>query len=164
MHSGRELELRPARGGDAEGLFALQRQAELAAYVHIFSPERHPFPDARMRGRWQRLTRQQVAGTEIIVAVEAREIVGVVVAGDGVLERLFVRPDKWGSGIGVRLHDAALQALRQRAHRQARLDVLAENHRARRFYERHGWQPDGRQRTLEYPPHPSVLGYSIDLA
>ena len=41
-----------------------------------------------------------------------------------------------------------------------RLWVLEENVRARRFYERHGWRPDGRTGTSEYPPHPVELGYT----
>jgi hypothetical protein len=41
--------------------------------------------------------------------------------------------------------------------------VLEHNVRARRFYERRGWAPDGTSRVVEFPPHPLDLGYARDL-
>lgn len=161
--SNRELTLRPGRADDAEDLFALARHTELAAYGHIFDSERHPFPDRPIRERWRRRLQRPSADMDIIVACAGEEIVGVVVAVAGKVENLLVRPDRWRNGIGLRLLDAALEGLRERGYREATLDVLKDNIRARRFYERCGWRLDGRQRPAEFPPHPAVLGYSIDL-
>jgi len=40
--------------------------------------------------------------------------------------------------------------------------VLEENARARRFYERRGWQENGRTRVVPFPPNPLDVGYTLD--
>ena len=75
-----------------------------------------------------------------------------------------MRPERWGSGLGTALHDAALAAIRRRGHTRCQLEVLEENARARRFYERRGWRQDDRRRTAEFPPHPVAVAYAIDLS
>jgi RimJ/RimL family protein N-acetyltransferase len=42
--------------------------------------------------------------------------------------------------------------------------VLAENTRARRFYERHGWTADGRAQESQWPPYPVEVGYVLDVS
>jgi hypothetical protein len=41
--------------------------------------------------------------------------------------------------------------------------VLEDNARARRFYERRGWRPDGTDRIVPFPPHPLDVGYTKEL-
>jgi GNAT superfamily N-acetyltransferase len=48
-----------------------------------------------------------------------------------------------GRGVGVALHHAAIEDLCFRGFHRAYLWVLRSNGRARRFYERCGWNPDG---------------------
>jgi GNAT superfamily N-acetyltransferase len=57
----------------------------------------------------------------------------------GHLRNLFVRRDRWGSGLAKALHAAALEAARERRYREMRLFSAAAQARARRFYEREGW-------------------------
>jgi RimJ/RimL family protein N-acetyltransferase len=45
---------------------------------------------------------------------------------------------------------AAMDELRDLGMREASLWVLRDNQRARRFYERLGWQPDGRTSSESY--------------
>jgi len=59
------------------------------------------------------------------------------------LRNLFVRKDRWGTGLARTLHDAALDEARRRGFTRIRLIVAAGYGRARRFYEREGWAPDG---------------------
>jgi ribosomal protein S18 acetylase RimI-like enzyme len=59
----------------------------------------------------------------------------------------YVHPAHWGTGIGRALLDAALAGLTGRGWREVRLWVLAENQRARRFYERAGLVADGERST-----------------
>lgn len=59
------------------------------------------------------------------------------------LYAVYLDPDRYGEGIGKRLCDHALADLRERGFRTATLWVLEANERARRFYEREGWRPDG---------------------
>lgn len=156
--------LRPVRPGETDVLFILHRDAELGAYRHIFPPDRYPFPDDAMRDHWRMVMARQNDGTKVIVAEVEAEAVGAVVASPGLLENLFVLPCHWGAGVGSALHDAALEVTRAAGLAACRLEVLEENHRARRFYEQRGWQPDGRRRPYAFPPHPVELGYAIQLS
>ena len=56
------------------------------------------------------------------------------------LWQLFVLPEFWGAGIAGPLHDAAIEAMREREYERARLFTPAAHVRARRFYERRGWR------------------------
>lgn len=60
--------------------------------------------------------------------------------GEGELYALYARPDLIGSGIGRALMD---EVLSRAAYSGIRLWVLEGNDRARRFYERAGFSPDG---------------------
>ncbi|GAB4047846.1 GNAT family N-acetyltransferase [Catellatospora paridis] len=68
----------------------------------------------------------------------------------GEILAIYVHPDHWGTGTGDALLLAALDALPQS---EVRLWALADNHRALRFYARHGLHPDGLRAT--YRPHGS---------
>jgi GNAT superfamily N-acetyltransferase len=59
------------------------------------------------------------------------------------LWQLFVRPQWWGTGLAPALHRAFAAEARARGYRQGTLHTPAPHVRARRFYERHGWRPDG---------------------
>ncbi len=60
---------------------------------------------------------------------------------------MYVDPQRWGIGIGRLLMAAARDRLYQDGAREALLWVLAENNRARRFYQLDGWNCDGFRRT-----------------
>jgi GNAT superfamily N-acetyltransferase len=61
----------------------------------------------------------------------------------GELWMLNLDPDVWGTGLAHLLHTHAINQLRDWGYPEAILWVVAENGRARRFYEREGWQPAG---------------------
>ena len=82
---------------------------------------------------------------------------------DSTLRHLAVRPDRWGHGLASAAIETVLHAMDRRGSTVASLWCLEENHRARRFYERHGWRLDGTSRVVEFPPHPLDLGYSLHL-
>jgi GNAT superfamily N-acetyltransferase len=63
--------------------------------------------------------------------------------GTAYLWQLFVRPAHWGTGLADRLHDAFLQEARARGYERGRLKTPFGQGRARRFYERNGWETDG---------------------
>jgi GNAT superfamily N-acetyltransferase len=149
------VKLRAAEPGDEERLLAIQRASSLAALGHVFPPERHPFPDDAIRERWHtQLRRAEV--TTLVAEVDGREA-GLVSFSRAWLEILFVVPDHWGTGVAARLHDEAVVALERPCH----LWVLEENHRARRFYDRRGWRPDGERRPANFPPRPTELRYTL---
>ncbi|HEX7299960.1 MAG TPA: GNAT family N-acetyltransferase [Solirubrobacteraceae bacterium] len=59
------------------------------------------------------------------------------------LWQLFVRPAYWGTGLADDLHAAFLAEARARGYARGRLKTPFGQERARRFYERNGWQTDG---------------------
>jgi len=67
------------------------------------------------------------------------EIVGTLVVGDSELYAIYVHPDWWGTGAGQALLDCAHAELAQTCD-EAALTCLVGNVRARRFYERNGWE------------------------
>lgn len=58
-----------------------------------------------------------------------------------------VRPESWGRGAGWALCEHAAREAAAREHTVMTLWVLKENERARRFYERLGYAPDGAEKT-----------------
>ena len=104
----------------------------------------------------------QLADPANVVLLDA-ESRGFALVGHGWLQRLFVREAAWGKGVADELHAAALDALRELGAASATLWCLADNPRARRFYERRGWRLNGDERIVPFPPHPLDVGYSIDL-
>lgn len=78
------------------------------------------------------------------------ELVGIATAGPdqaaegcGELWMLNVVAAAWGTGVGQSLLEEATEHLRAAVGPSAVLWVLDTNARARRFYERNGWEPDG---------------------
>ncbi|WP_432586286.1 GNAT family N-acetyltransferase [Streptomyces sp. HD1123-B1] len=63
--------------------------------------------------------------------------------GDAELYALYVRPGLVGTGIGRALLGESLDRVAERGFPRLRLWVLRDNARARRFYERAGFAPDG---------------------
>lgn len=132
-----------------ELLAEIQEAASLAGLRHIFGEE--PFPREEVLERWRTWPH------EILLDEDG---LGFAAVSPGWLSGLYVRPEAWGTGVAARLHGRALDALGPGA---ARLWVLEGNHRARRFYERRGWAPDGTTRDVPFPPYPIDLGYSLEV-
>ncbi len=65
------------------------------------------------------------------------------------LYALYVHPDWWSTGTGRALMDRVLDAASVAGYVSVRLWVLRDNSRARRFYERAGFAPDGASHTLD---------------
>jgi GNAT superfamily N-acetyltransferase len=151
--------IRRARPGEADTLLRIQRAAAVAAFAHVFPPERFPFPDEEVRASWERA----LADPEVEVYVaeaDGGEAVGSVSVGHGFLRTLYVLPEQQRGGLGSALHDHALERLRALGAAEAKLWTLEANHDARRFYERRGWTLNGETRVVEFPPHPLDVGYS----
>jgi GNAT superfamily N-acetyltransferase len=65
------------------------------------------------------------------------------------LYALYVRPAWWSTGTGRALMDRILARTSDAGYRFVTLWVLRDNRRARRFYERAGFTPDGATNVLE---------------
>ncbi|MDT0566795.1 GNAT family N-acetyltransferase [Streptomyces sp. DSM 3412] len=94
-----------------------------------------------------------------LVAERAGEIIGWAAYGpyrdgevrteDAELYALYVRPGHWGGGVGEALLRTSTARCEAAGHGRVLLWVLKENARARRFYERHGFTPDGAVEPFE---------------
>jgi len=79
------------------------------------------------------------------------------------LERLYVDPASWGTGIGGLLHDEAVRAARERGAGRMNLWVLLDNHRARDMYERRGWRRVAGEQLAHTSPPIIEVRYELEL-
>ena len=143
--------------GDADTLLGIQRSAAVAAFAHIFPPDRYPFPSEEIRELWTDALADPDVETYVGLVGDAPT--GVVSVGHGLLRKLFVVPDRQGTGLGSELHDFGLARLVELGAAEARLWTLAGNRSGRRFYERRGWIESGATRVVPYPPSPLDVEY-----
>ena len=76
---------------------------------------------------------------------------------------LYVTPEHWSTGTGRALTDAALDGLRTAGYRRVVLWTLTANARARRFYAKAGFAPDGAINILTGLGNLEELRYVRDL-
>ncbi|MDI1459407.1 GNAT family N-acetyltransferase [Catellatospora sp. KI3] len=162
MGDGEMITVRAETVADCAAVAALHIESWRAAYAGIVPDQVLAALDVeqRTRERAERLGNPDSPFTNLI-ALDAGEPVGWVCFGpyreegrrlDGKLAHqvgeilaLYVRSDRWGTGVADRLVEAALAGLPQP---EVRLWALTENVRALRFYARHGLHPDGTHSTF----------------
>ncbi len=171
--------VRAGTPADAVQVAAVQREGWFAAYQGIIAPEiidRVTAPDGGARVRqsfrtrpWQRMVVAVAAGRQP-TGQPGPGIVGYASFGpetdvsapwphplsaageDGSvaeLYALYVRPAWWSTGTGRSLMARVLARTSEAGYRSVALWVLRDNQRARRFYERAGFAPDGATNVLE---------------
>jgi GNAT superfamily N-acetyltransferase len=141
--------LRTGNDPDLAEVGAVHFRSRVAAYAGLLPPEALTFGSERALGewwaeryRWERDTHR------LTVAVDDATIVGFTYLGPSEdpgtteLYAIHVAPDVVGTGVGRLLMGDALPHLGPRAV----LWVLEGNDRARRFYAKAGWSPDGATR------------------
>ena len=64
----------------------------------------------------------------------------------GLLDRIYIHPAAWGNGFGNALIQWCETTLKTQGYKTIKLWVFAVNERARRFYEKHGYEPDGHSK------------------
>ena len=170
--------IRASSVADAAQIAAVQREGWFAAYGGIIPAaiiDRVTTPDGGARVRqtfrtrpWQRML---VAVAADQAGVAAPGVVGYASFGpetdvlsapwphplttdgkDGSvaeLYALYVRPAWWSTGTGRALMERVLARTSRAGYLSITLWVLRDNHRARRFYERAGFAPDGATNVLD---------------
>ncbi|MEV0638185.1 GNAT family N-acetyltransferase [Streptomyces sp. NPDC050619] len=150
--------LRPAHPDDLDAITDLHTEARTAYYrAGGWSAPELTSPEAltRRREAWQRALHDNTR--TVLCAERDGELTGIALMGPpldtdvdatavGQLFQIHVRPDHWGEGIGSRLHAAFVRFLREASLDTGLLEAWERNSRARTFYTRHGWQPDGHRR------------------
>lgn len=149
-HNVRGLVLRPERPADTRAVAVAHLAAFRKGHAGILPYEVLAALDAEV---WVQRRRERLAepvpdlGT-LIAEVDA-VIVGHITFGpdptepDRTIGRVwacYLHPDWWGSSIADAMMRAALATLPET---EIRLWMLEGNHRAGRFYQRHGFRPDG---------------------
>ncbi|MHB8439874.1 MAG: GNAT family N-acetyltransferase [Acidimicrobiales bacterium] len=85
-------------------------------------------------------------------------------AATGEVHAFYLDPDVWGTGVADELMVHSLEVLRGGGFSKATLWVLGTNVRARRFYERHGWRPDGTTKEHDWVDFVALdTRYELDL-
>jgi len=156
--------VRPARPGEAGALAELSVAAWRAAYPGLVPQD---YLDALRPAA-------RLAGFEAALAATAWPRRGVLVlegpegaplgfcslgpsrdddaepGAVGEIETFYLHPGAFGTGAGDLLMAGALAQLASGGFGRATLWVLGTNDRARRFYARHGWRPDGATRRHDW--------------
>ena len=152
--------VRRAALADGADIASVHVRTWQAAYAHVFGAERLAGLDVRRRtAGWERSLRE---GETVFVADEGGRVVGFAAVGpsrddadEAELYAIYALPESWGSGAGPALLGAGLEEMRAAGYEEAVLWVLEDNPRARRFYAREGFEPDGG------PKEESVLGMRV---
>jgi ribosomal protein S18 acetylase RimI-like enzyme len=142
---GMTIDVRPAKVSDARGIAGVHVRGWQEAYAHLVPAEALGSLSVDQRElRWR-----EVLGTmdpTLWVAVEGDEIVGFARSGrpresdsprELELGEIYLLASHHGSGAGQRLMDAVI------GDSPAVLWVADDNPRARAFYKRNGFVPDG---------------------
>lgn len=145
---------RDASPEDAEAIASLFRRSFIDTFAHLYRPEDlSEFLATRGADRFaDELTEQ---GFRIRLAEDEDQLAGYLMLGpphipvetpaDTIeLSQLYVLKQWHGSGIAAELMRWALATAHDAGSRHIQLSVYIDNHRARRFYERFGFEEVGR--------------------
>ncbi|WP_433795158.1 N-acetyltransferase family protein [Actinoplanes sp. CA-252034] len=150
--------LRPATPADIEAIMDVQQEGSIRALSGIFPQDAYPFPRAELTARWA----EEIAdpSVRVLVILLDEQVTGYVALKDDQLLHFGTATSTWGTGLAVAAHAEIIELLGG----TGRLWVLADNHRARRFYEKMGWQATGRSAPDDFPPHPELIEYHLPVA
>ncbi|MGC4175261.1 N-acetyltransferase family protein [Demequina sp.] len=150
--------VRPATFADAAGLARVHVAAWRSAYVGVM-PDAYlaELDEARFERGWVRALEEAVSTVLVGAVDDAVQGFATFGAardeGPAASRQLYafnLHPIAFGSGLAVALHQEVIAALRDAGHESAYLWVAELNPRARRFYEREGWEPDGASHMEEF--------------
>ncbi|WP_246407821.1 GNAT family N-acetyltransferase [Microvirga lupini] len=121
--------VRTAGADDVPALAAIAERSYRAAFAGILEQDvlqarDRMFFAERFASSWQRM----------LVAISEAKPAGFLLMSDSHIDMLFMDPDVRSRGGGALL----LQEAERRGAKS--LECFRDNHAARRFYERHGWQ------------------------
>lgn len=148
------MHIRPASPDDALAIETIRVNGWRSAYRHVF-----PAADLDALSidaeRWRSRLHVPPPGWSTVVCEDDGRVVGFASTGPsrdedeiGELYAIYVDPEAWSTGAGRALMTAAEERLATEWD-AALLWVLEENPRARGFYERAGWAPDGVRKAEE---------------
>lgn len=154
--------VRPATVNDSAGIAAAHVASWQTAYRGLLPDELLDNLSVEQRqARWTENLTNPRPRTDTLVATTHHSVVGFATTGprrceeraegDGELYAIYLHPEHWDHGVGYRLHEQALERLRQQDFTTATLWVLTGNARAIQFYRRIGWHTNGITRVDTRP-------------
>jgi ribosomal protein S18 acetylase RimI-like enzyme len=133
------IAIRRATVDDIEAIATIHIACWRAAYRGILPDEHLDALDLNERiGRWRTWIK-----ADVFVAIDENHIIGFSRVKGGEISHVYVHPDHQRGGAGRLLLRAVVDA----SGGNASLWVLADNHRARAFYEALGFVHDGKRKT-----------------
>jgi len=147
------VEYRLADGADAEALAELGASTFIDTFGHLYeSSDLEIFLQNHSPENWDKELADPAF--EVRVAENDGRLVGYVKLGPphlpfeprgeaAELRQLYVIEEMKGQGIAQSLMDWVIDRARRRRADYLYLSVFTENHRARRFYEKYGFEPEG---------------------
>ncbi len=155
--------VRQAELADAAALAVAHIRSWQAGYAEVISDEFLRGLDSELAGRtlhWQTIIlAAEAEGHFVLVGELEGELAGWLTGGRcrdaarderlGEVHACYVDPAYWRRGVGSALMTAGTERLTRAGYLEAVLWVLADNARARAFYEHHGWRADGTRKTYE---------------
>ena len=155
--------LRPMTTADLDLLLQIQREAAQVAFAMVFPQDRFPFPTEAIRQRWE----HELADPDIacfVIVDSDRSMAGFAAVHGHQLLHFGTALGSWGSGLAHAAHAEVLARWRAKGYQRSWLRVLEQNQRARRFYERRGWQPTEERERSAFAPFPTLVTYDVDLS
>jgi ribosomal protein S18 acetylase RimI-like enzyme len=147
--------VRPASAADATAIGTVHVRTWQAAYAGLMPADALAALDIADRAAfWRRVISVRADPAALFVAESGGEVVGFASVGRsgpadgaeppaGQVYAIYVTPGQWSTGAGLALMRASVEHLGAQGFTEIRLWVLDTNERARRFYERFGFAPDG---------------------
>ena len=149
------MQVRAATVEDALAIETIRVHGWRVAYRHVF-PAEDLDGLAIDPERWRTRFHVPPPGwTTFVCSEDGGEVVGFASVGPsrdedglGELYAIYVEPERWSTGTGRLLIEQS-EAQLCASFTEATLWVLEDNPRARAFYERAGWSPDGGRKSEE---------------
>jgi ribosomal protein S18 acetylase RimI-like enzyme len=147
------VEFRPATAADAERLADLGAHTFTQTFGHLYqADDLETFLQNHSPENWDKELNDPAF--EVRVAESDGRLVGYVKLGPphlpfeprgeaAELRQLYVVEEMKGHGVAQTLMEWVIDRARDRRADYLYLSVFTENHRARRFYEKYGFEPEG---------------------
>jgi GNAT superfamily N-acetyltransferase len=149
------MHVRKGTATDAPAVGAIQERGWQLAYRHVFPVSELDRGGFIQVERWRARLAEPPRGWSTFVAERDGVVVGFASVGPsrdahglGELYAIYVDPEQWSTGAGRALLERCEEELFAE-YDEATLWVLEDNPRARVFYERAGWAPDGARKAEE---------------